>query len=130
MNSINLHDSYATPFIAAVLLSFLFALAAVSVLTFLDTERGQRWQRAWLGRRLAHSRMRGMLAAHGIEPQTYLQQTPVAQMRAQLRVCRECPYRQRCARVCDTARHFRSGRDYSFCPNRPAIERFLRDRAA
>lgn len=122
MSSINLHDSYATLFIAAVLLSFLFALAAVSVLTFMDTERGQRWQRAWLGRRLAHSRMRCMLAAHGVVPQVYLQQTPVAQVRAQLRVCAHCAYRQRCERLCDATRHFRGGRDYSFCPNYAAIE--------
>lgn len=123
MSQIPLPSFYGTLFVATVMLAFLVSLALLSALTFVDSGRGQQLLRAYLGKRLAAARMFSMLEHRQVAPLTYIQKTDIADIRAQLRICRNCSKQD----VCDEAlgyvgwRH----RNFSFCPNRRAIERLI-----
>lgn len=112
-----------TLFVATVALTLLLSLALLSVLSFADTRRGQGLVRRWLGWRLSASRMARMLELRHLPPQLYLESTPIATIRAQLQLCRQCTKQEQC----EAALSYRGPRHHSlnFCPNHSTIDRLI-----
>lgn len=72
---------------------------------------------------LRRSRMGRLLRRRGIDPGAYLRAFPIVALETQLARCYRCPAKALCDRALASRKHGRSR--YSFCPNAPAVERFL-----
>jgi len=112
-----------TLFTATVAFTLLLSLLLLSVLSFVDSRRGQGLVRRLLGWRLAGTRMSRMLEYRHVQPQFYLQNAPIATIRAQLRNCRQCMKQEQC----EAALNYRGPRHRSlaFCPNHSTIDNLI-----
>lgn len=105
-------------------LEFLVVLcvSALALLALQDSDESTWLVRAYLRRKLSGTRYMKMLKQCRIDPANYLRAVPVADIKRQASVCRSCPNTVLCDRSlgkCTT------NTDFSFCPNRPSIDRFF-----
>lgn len=124
MNPLTFPNFDATLFVYTVILAFLLSLTALAVLSFIDHDRGQKLLRTCLGNRLASTRMFKMLERRHIAPLSYIQETGIADLRAQIRTCRNCSRQD----MCDESLYDIGVRqpNFSFCPNRRTVEKLIR----
>jgi hypothetical protein len=76
----------------------------------------QRWH-------LGRSRMGRLLQRRQVDVGAYLQASPILDIEAQLARCYACEHKPLCDRALASPAPGRSR--YSFCPNSPAVERFV-----
>lgn len=114
--------------IGSVVLVLELGLAAGAVLlawlALRDAGSDRRQPRERLRLELARSRLGGLLARRDIGAGEYLAAVPTAEIKRQLAKCRTCPQKRRCDQERMAAGSGRGGN--RFCPNLPAIERYLR----
>ncbi len=98
------------------------ALSTISVPGFFAALK--RLARDRLGKRLAGTRMWQMLEFRKVSPLAYVDQTSIADLRAQIKTCKRCAKQGQC----DATLGYVGWRKKSsgFCPNRAAIDRIAR----
>lgn len=114
------------PYLLTILAAFALCLLVFAATSLLDSD-AETWPvRATQRARLRRSRMYRMLKRRHVDIAGYARSLPVAELKEQIQACRDCGM----TNVCDRALKSRgpSRSVFSFCPNRPAIERYLFDR--
>ena len=79
--------------------------------------------------RLSHTRMARLLKRRGIAPARYTDSLSVATLQRQVAICRQCQGKDRCDRALASRGGAHSHTHFTYCPNQPAIERYLLERA-
>ena len=115
-----------TPYLLTILGAFALCLLTFAVVALLDST-AETWPvRALQRARLRASRMHRMLTRRHIDVAGYARSLEAVELKHQLDTCRHCGLTAMCDRALTS--HASSRSAYSFCPNRPAIGRYLIER--
>ncbi|HZP13988.1 MAG TPA: hypothetical protein VFB36_16350 [Nevskiaceae bacterium] len=120
MSSLSAPDVYIAAFIGSVIFAVLLMVSVLSLVTAADTPAGEKRARDRLGGKLAGTRMWSMLEHRHVSPIAYVDQTPIADLRAQIKTCTHCEKQEQCDETLGYVGN--RGRNYNFCPNRRAID--------
>lgn len=112
-----------TSFGTVVGLALALCIATLAFLALRDSDDDTVPVRLYQRARLARTRMARLLKRRQVDVGAYLRAIPVVEVKAQICQCHDCS----CKALCDGALHSHapSRSRYSFCPNTPAIDRFL-----
>lgn len=113
----------AMPYVLTILTLFAACVLIFAFATLLDSDRESALVRVIQRARLSRTRMRVMLRRRHVGLDAYARSLSVLEMKRQIRTCRNCGLADLCDRALQSRGPSRSV--FSFCPNRPAIERFL-----
>jgi hypothetical protein len=117
----------ATPYLLTILAAFALCLLTFAVFALVDSS-AETWPvRALQRGRLRASRMHRMLKRRHVDVAAYARSLDVIELKQQLQKCRDCGLSGLCDRALKSRAPSRSV--FSFCPNRPAIEHYLVERA-
>lgn len=117
----------AMPYLVILLSTLAFCILMLAGATLLDSD-AEAWPvRAMQRARLRTTRMEQMLRRRNIDVGAYARGLPVAELKAQIATCRSCGLTDLCDR-CLESRVPATSASFSFCPNRPAVERRLEPR--
>lgn len=117
----------ATPYLLTIFAAFAACLLVLAYAALMDSDAETVLVRAGQGLRLRRSRMGRMLRRRHVGVAAYARGLSVAAIKQQLRACQSCSLTDLCDRALDARGPSRSS--FSFCPNRPDIERYLALRA-
>ena len=113
----------ATPYILTIFGAFAACLLILAYAALMDSDAETVLVRAGQTLRLSRSRMGRMLRRRHVVLPAYARTLSVVEIKKQLRTCRNCGLTDLCDRALDARGPSRSS--FSFCPNRPTIERYL-----
>lgn len=114
----------AMPFVLTILVAFALCFVTFAVAALLDSEQDTWLVRAGQRARLSTTRMHRMLKRRHVDAGRYVRAFTAGELREQIRTCGNCSL----GALCDRALNSRAPAarsSFSFCPNRPAIERYL-----
>jgi hypothetical protein len=114
----------ATPFLLTILAAFALCFVTFAVAALLDSNQDTWLVRAGQRTRLARTRMHRMLKRRHIDVARYVGVFTPAELRGQVAACHECSRGSTCDRALRSRSHA-SRSSFSFCPNRPSIERYF-----
>ena len=114
----------AAPYIWTILTVFAACVLLLASAALLDSELDTWVVRLGLHVRLMRARLGRMLTRRRITPSNYARLLTVAEIRRQILVCQGCSCTDLCDRALDS-RAVEPRSRYSFCPNHPAIDRYL-----
>lgn len=119
----------AAPYLWTILTALAACVLILAVAALLDADSEMPLVRVAQRLRLSRTRMAHMLRRRGIPLGGYAGRLSAATMKRQAELCGRCDS----AALCDRALRARAGAHshshFTFCPNQPAIERFLLERA-
>lgn len=119
----------AAPYVLTLLVALAACIVVIAAAALLDSEQDTWLVRAGQRARLFTTRMNRMLKRRHIDATGYVGMLSLAELRGQIATCQNCGL----ADLCDNALRSRAASSsrsaFSFCPNRPAIERYLSARA-
>ena len=113
----------AAPYLWTILTLFAACVLTLAIAAVLDSDEDTWLVRAGQRIRLSRTRMRRMLRRRHVDLGAYARSLSVAEMKDQISTCRTCGLVDLCDRALESRGPSRSV--FSFCPNRPAIERHL-----
>ena len=113
----------AAPYVWTILTVFTACVLTLVVASLLDSDAETWLVRAGQRVRLSRTRMGRMLERRRVDLGAYVRALSVAELKAQISTCRHCGLVDLCDRALGSRGPSRSA--FSFCPNRPAIERHL-----
>ena len=113
----------AAPYLWAILTLFAACVLTLAVAALLDSDAETWLVRAGQRARLSRTRMRRMLKRRHVDIGAYARSLSVPEIKEQVSICRHCGLVDLCDRALQSRGPSRSA--FSFCPNRPAIERHL-----
>ena len=119
----------AMPYVATLLIALAFCVLTFAGAALLDSDRDNALVRLGQRLRLRSTRMHRMLQRRGIQAGPYVRTLGVVQVRSQIATCRACGSQQLCDRALASRGGANSHSRFTFCPNRPALERYLDPRA-
>ena len=117
------------PYVLVLMAILLTCVAIIFMATLMDSDADTVLVRAWQHARLSGTRMRRMLKVRGIDVGEYVRRYTVPELREQVDACQECLQHELCDRALESSR-LGGETALSFCPNRPAVERYLAASAA
>lgn len=112
------------PYVLMLSAILLTCVAIIFMATLMDSDADTGLVRVWQHARLSTTRMRRMLRRRGIAPGAFVRSQSVPDLREQINLCRECLQHELCDRALASVK-LSSHATFSFCPNRPAIERYV-----
>ena len=113
----------AAPYLWTILTLFTACVLTLAVAALLDSNAENGLVHAGQRVRLSRTRMRRMLKRRHVNLGAYARSLTVAEMKDQISTCQHCGLTDLCDRALESRGPSRSA--FSFCPNRPAIERHL-----
>lgn len=112
-----------TPYVMTIFVAFAACLLILAYAALMDSDAETLLVRAGQKLRMGRSRMGRMLRRRHVNVAAYARTLSVVEIKAQLQTCRSCGLTDLCDRALDARGASRSS--FSFCPNRPEIERYL-----
>lgn len=113
----------AAPYVMTILTVLVTCIVILAWASLLDSDLDTPLARAIQKVRLSRSRMGRMLRRRHVSVAAYANSLPMLEMKQQVQTCRNCRLQDLCDRALAGRGPSRSS--FSFCPNRPAIERHL-----
>lgn len=113
----------AAPYVWTILTVFAACVLTLAVASLLDSDQETWLVRAGQRVRLSRTRMGRMLRRRHVDIGAYARSLSVPAIKEQISTCRHCGLVDLCDRALGSRGPSRSA--FSFCPNRPAIERHL-----
>lgn len=114
----------AMPFLLTILGAFALCFVTFAVAALFDSGQDNWLVRAGQRARLSTTRMHRMLKRRHIDVGRYVGAFTPGELREQIATCRECSRGSTCDRALQS-RAQASRSSFSFCPNRPSIERYF-----
>jgi len=114
----------AAPYLWTILTTFAACVLLLASAALLDSELDTWAVRAGQNVRLMRTRLGRMLKRRHVTRSNYTRLLTVAEIRRQIQVCQGCSCTDLCDRALDS-RAVEPRSRYSFCPNHPAIDRYL-----
>lgn len=118
----------AAPYLLTLLIAFAGCVLVLVVATLLDSDADTALVRAAQFGRLWRTRMPRMLKRRQVDVWAYARSLSLPALKEQIAVCERCGLED----LCDRALRSRAPgarSTFSFCPNRPAIQRHVLHRA-
>lgn len=112
-----------TPYVLTILTAFAACVLILAYAALMDSDAETALVRAGQRLRLGRSRMGRMLRRRHVALPAYARALSVVEIKRQLQTCKGCGLTDLCDRALDARGPSRSS--FSFCPNRPGIERYL-----
>lgn len=111
------------PYVLMLSAILMTCIAVIFMAAVMDSDTENGLVRGWQYAALSTTRMRRMIRRRGIPLWDYLGAFAVPELREQRARCRECSQHELCDQALASAK-LSGHATFSFCPNRPTIERF------
>ena len=119
----------ALPYVATILTLFAACVLVFATAALLDSDSEMPLVRLAQSGRLSAMRLGGMLQRQGIAVRDYAATLSSATLRRQALTCQQCSQTRRCDRALAGRGGPNSHTRFTFCPNQPAIARYLDPRS-
>lgn len=114
----------AMPFLLTILAAFALCFVTFAVAALLDSTQDNWLVRAVQRARMSTTRMPRMLKRRHVDIARYVHAFTPGELREQIATCHGCSRVSTCDRALQS-QSLASRSSFSFCPNRPSIERYF-----